>query len=188
MQQRDIFICLSWIAILAIVGASTPVFARDAVAQVLGKVIYRDAIQGQGKGLGAAIIPPLMRRYAVSQQIVASRVEIDEVESLMFRPLPSDLAVAERTELHRIAESMVLDWKISKSLYQRYGGVVIFQQANPMEPVGAIRSFLEQEEQSGAFTIYGAADRAEFFDYFVRPQRGVIPPSKVNYDKPWWRK
>ena len=115
--------------------------------------------------------------------------EVAELESaLKLPPPPEGVDAATRAQLREIPRGMVLQWKTSKALYQRYGGDVIFQQANPMEPVGAMRRFLEEQEKAGAFEIYDAEDRKRFYEYFVRPQTLVVPPSQVNYDKPWWRK
>ena len=70
--------------------------------------------------------------------------------------------------------------------YERYGGPVIFQQGNPLEPVGAYRRFLQDVERGGAFEVYDPEDRKAFYDYFTRRHPGVVPKELINYDKPWW--
>lgn len=80
----------------------------------------------------------------------------------------------------------VVHWKIDKSLYLKYGGTVIWQQATPFEPVGAYRGFLEEMEQQKVFVIYDEANRKEFWHYFVREHPFVVPDEKVKFDKPWW--
>ena len=148
-------------------------WAREPVATVLGRTLYRDELRGGVEGLRQAILAPLLLRFAAEQKLSVTDAEIDEFSSAMkMPPFPAGLSAAERAELRRIPEGMVLDWKISKALYQRYGGEVIFQQANPMEPVGAMRQFLQEQEKRGAFTIQGTADRDGFYDYFVRAQHG----------------
>jgi hypothetical protein len=80
----------------------------------------------------------------------------------------------------------VMSWRISRCLYERYGGEVIFQQGNPREPVGDYRRFLIEAAQAKVFEIYDNTDREAFWDYFRREHRGVVPPEEINYKQPWW--
>jgi hypothetical protein len=82
---------------------------------------------------------------------------------------------------------MVKQWKLNRVVYKRYGGAVIWQQFNPMEPVGAYRQFLEDAEASRAFEIFDAKDREAFFYYYRRSHPFVIPAERFDFDKPWWR-
>jgi hypothetical protein len=54
----------------------------------------------------------------------------------------------------KIYQPFVKNWKISKAPHGEYGGTVIFQQANPMEPVGAYRKLLKAHEAKGDLKIY----------------------------------
>lgn len=78
------------------------------------------------------------------------------------------------------------DWKLSKALYEEYGGTVIFQQANPLEPVGAYRQFLEKMERGKVFQIFDEANRKAFWHYFTRKHPSELSPKDVNYAVPWW--
>jgi hypothetical protein len=163
--------------------------ARTPLAKVLGRTIYSDETTQPGRGLDGQILRPLMQRFAEQERLTASDAEVAELESaLQLPPPPPGLSDADKAMLRELPRSMVLQWKVSKALYQRYGGEVIFQQANPMEPVGAMRRFLEEQEKAGAFEIYDAGERKRFYDYYVRPQIMVVPKEKVNYEVPWWRK
>jgi len=180
---------LSTLALPAFAAAPGLTWAKEAVAKVLGRTIYREDTTGRGRSLDGLIIGPLMKQFAEQQRLTVTDAEVAELESaLKLPPPPEGVDAALKAQLREIPRSMVLQWKTSKALYQRYGGDVIFQQANPMEPVGAMRRFLEEQEKAGAFEIYGAEDRKRFYEYFVRPQTMVVPPAQVNYDKPWWRK
>ncbi len=87
-----------------------------------------------------------------------------------------------------LPKNMVRSWKFDRALYAEYGGVVIFQQANPREPVGAYRKWLEAHEQAGDFTIVNDAARAAFWEYFKRDWEGtnveVHEPDPLG--QPWW--
>jgi len=72
-------------------------------------------------------------------------------------------------------------------MYQDYGGTVIWQQANPLEPVGAYLAFLREKELMGVFRIYDADRNVEFWRYFTRDHGAwVVPPERVDYSVPWW--
>lgn len=78
-------------------------------------------------------------------------------------------------------------WKISKALYEAYGGTVIFQQSNPMEPVGAYRKVLEAAQARGDFKILDQRFNDAFWAYFVREDHPFqYPPDQVDYSVPWW--
>jgi hypothetical protein len=81
---------------------------------------------------------------------------------------------------------MVKGWKLDRMLYNTYGGTVIFQQGNPLEPVGAYRKFLEEMEDAKVFEVYDADNRQKFWHYFVRQHPFQVPPDKIDFDKPWW--
>ena len=161
---------------------------KEAIAKVYGRTIYREDIQGKGKSLESLVLRPLYERFIKKHHIVATESEINEFLTAMGDALSTSNSPDERAMMREMAKSSVLQWKVSKALYEKYGGEVIFQQANPLEPIGAERRFLEEQEKSGAFQILDPNERKKFFDYYVRPQPMVIPPSEVNYERPWWKK
>jgi hypothetical protein len=77
-------------------------------------------------------------------------------------------------------------WKVDRDLYKKYSGTVIFQQANPFEPVGAYRKFLEEMEEAKVFEIYAPDNHRKFWHYFVREHPFQVPAKDINLDKPWW--
>ncbi|MDB5768612.1 MAG: hypothetical protein JWQ61_3426 [Collimonas fungivorans] len=160
---------------------------REVVAKIYGQAIYRDQLQDNGRNLESLLTVPLFEHFSAENNIRATESEIDEFIAATAGISPPATFAEQRAAMHDMAKNFVLGWKVNKALYKKYGGDVIFQQANPLEPVGAERRFLEEQEKSGAFQILDAKERAKFFEYYVRPQHFVIPPSKVNYDLPWWR-
>ena len=185
MQRRHLLIAIAALATSLVPALAS---AKEPVAKVLGQTIYRDDTAKPTRGLDGQILGPLLRRFAEQERLSVTDAEVVELETaLKLPPPPPGLSAADKAMLRQMPREMVLQWKVSKALYQRYGGEVIFQQANPMEPVGAMRRFLEEQEKAGAFEIYNAEDRKRFFEYFVRPQMMVVPKEKVNYDVPWWR-
>lgn len=86
-----------------------------------------------------------------------------------------------------MAVRWVQRWKILKALYERYGGRVIFQQAG-FEPFDAVRDFLKEQEDNGAFTIFDQDYEDEFWHYWRRDPIGVVPEGEASeyMSKPWW--
>lgn len=179
---------------LCLLIATHAAHAREAIAEVLGKTIYRDQLNGNDERLDPLIIQPLLDRFASDNKVTVSPAEIDEAASQMGASqwLPAtasqEMKDQAKVESRKLLTEMVRSWKISSLLYKRYGGTVIFQQANPLEPVGAMRRFLEQQEANKAFTIHDPAARKRFYAYYTLNHPSVVPPDQVNYDKPWWRK
>jgi hypothetical protein len=85
-----------------------------------------------------------------------------------------------------MGEQMVKGWKLDRALYTKYGGTVIFQQANPFEPVGAYRGFLEEMEKVKVFDVFDPDNRQKFWHYFVRQHPFEVPAKDIDFDKPWW--
>lgn len=93
-------------------------------------------------------------------------------------------AAARRT----VAQVMIRQWLLDKSLYEKYGGRVIFQQANPNEPVGAYRAFLADHERRGTFRIFDTQRRDEFWSYFTKQHSMELTKDQIDFSKPWWEK
>ena len=87
----------------------------------------------------------------------------------------------------QFAERVVQVWKFDQSLYKQHGGTVVMKQANPFEPIGAYRKFLEEQEKGKKFEILDATYKKKFWQMFDVPKNApVVPPAKVDFSKPWW--
>lgn len=85
------------------------------------------------------------------------------------------------------AKGMIINWKMEKLLYKKYGGKIIFQQANPVEPVEANCKFLREMEKTNQFTIYDPVYRAKFWEYCdVTTVHSRDISAGANMDIPWW--
>jgi hypothetical protein len=153
---------------------------NDAKRQYKGAEYEKWLREYEADKLVSLILNPLLREYARAHGITAS---VDEINSVSRAVFGKRIA---RGAIRTIAEATVIQWKVSKSLYQQYGGTVIFQQSNPLEPVGAYQKFLEEQEQKKAFEIFNPQLRTAFWCYFTCEQSMIVPPEEVNYDIPWW--
>ncbi|MBI3815356.1 MAG: hypothetical protein HY279_12955 [Nitrospinae bacterium] len=87
-----------------------------------------------------------------------------------------------------MARQFVKTWKINKSLYEKYGGRIIFQQAG-VEPLDAYREFLKEQEKERTFQIMNKDYEASFWRYFTNDAMHTFI-SKDDGAKlmgtPWW--
>jgi len=93
-----------------------------------------------------------------------------------------------RTIKRNMAQHFVKTWKINKSLYEKYGGRIIFQQAG-VEPLDAYLRFLKEQEKRGAFQILNKDYEASFWKYFTNDSMHTFysKDDGVKLMKtPWW--
>lgn len=98
-----------------------------------------------------------------------------------------DMAMANQK---KVARSFILKWKVHKSLFDKYGGRVIFQQAGP-EPIDAYRMFLEEEKKRGNFTFIDKSLEDSFWNYFKNDKIHTFyseEEGKKLINDPWWSK
>jgi len=172
----------------------------EPIARLFYDYIYRSDIEAaaqklsddEARRLTGKIFGHLRQRYMDRHKIIATRDEIQQFVDAMRRLSPTDDDASEARKkddqlgFHAIGEQFVKGWKLDRALYKKYGGAVIFQQANPFEPVGAYRGFLEEMEKAKVFEIYDPDNRQKFWHYFVRQHPFQVPAKDVNFDKPWW--
>lgn len=142
-------------------------------ATVFGEVIRgTDMTELQEEILGR-----VFDRYAAENGIEANQEEIDAYLEKMDRgmaaegltaedDLTADEVVQVRAMRQGMARSMIRQWKINKSLYETYGGRIIYQQLGP-EPLDAYREHLENLEKTGALSIENEALKTAFWRYFT---------------------
>jgi hypothetical protein len=172
----------------------------EPVARVFDDYIYPADIgvassklrDDEARRLTDKIFGDLRRRYMDRHKITATPEEIQQFVAAMNRlsPPDDDVSKERRKEdqrgLEAIGEQMVKGWKLDRMLYEKYGGTVIFQQGNPLEPVGAYRKFLEKMEEAKVFEVYDPDNRQKFWHYLVRQHPFQVPPERINFDEPWW--
>ncbi|MBA6339283.1 SurA N-terminal domain-containing protein [Colwellia sp. BRX8-7] len=150
--------------------------------------------------LTSLIWKQVVSKFSENYDVEPSQEEVDDYINAMEalsseRPKseanwrPTEIESEEINEqISNIYKDFVRTYKISKKLYELYGGVVIFQQGNPLEPVGAYRKLLEFHESNKDFVIYNKESKTSFWDYYVREHRSIIPEDKVDYTVPWWKR
>jgi hypothetical protein len=145
--------------------------------------------------LSSLIWPPIMEEFGKTHNVEPSEEELLSFGRAMdaskadLPPEFADKIPKLSSDMAReINQPFVKTWKISKALYEEFGGTVIFQQANPMEPVGAYRKLLETHERKGDFKIFDEKIKQQFWNYYVKEQPFQVPQGEVDYSVPWWLK
>jgi hypothetical protein len=124
----------------------------------------------------------------------ADRKELEEelAQNSRFQDLTDEQAAKEwakfkKETTRQIAEPFIQNWKINRHLYKKYGGRILFQQAG-IEPIDAMRKWLEEREKAGDFAIYDAELKEGFWEYYRKDHGAFIMenPTGHEFDKPWW--
>ena len=144
-------------------------------------------------------------RVEIQQQLKAGAMPAEQIKQLQseLKTLDSlhQYDIREEAEIERdpeaalkdkqvVARAFIEQWMINKALYQQYGGRIIFQQTGP-EPLDAMRDFLKEQQQKGAFKILEKSFEAPFWEYFVNDSKYSFfkqgsEEEKQAFDKPWW--
>lgn len=177
-------IVLATVILAVLTTAAHPAEPVDPVAVVLNRPITSAELEQAIVGhLNSRIFPPLLEQFQKEHDIVVTDEEI--AQFLKDMPMIRDEEMPEVGR--RVAEAVILQWKTSKALYEKYGGPVIFQQGNPREPMGAYGALMRAKEASGELKI-AEPYRAMFWRQF-EPERllFVVPKEEIDYSTPWWR-
>jgi hypothetical protein len=123
-------------------------------------------------------------KYASDLQCVEKRLKTDAAIAEISAADPEQT----RKTNEQIAETFVRAWKVNLSLYEQYGGRVIFQQAG-VEPLDAYLYFLKDQEAAGNFQILDKQYEGVFWNYFTNETMHTFYPADEG-DKfmrtPWW--
>jgi len=86
------------------------------------------------------------------------------------------------------AAEWVQSWKFHRALFKQYGGRIIWQQAG-IEPIEAMRTWLEEQEKDGDFVIHDPELRKSFWEYYIREHPFTTEkPKGDEFDEPFWTK
>lgn len=143
-----------------------------AVATVFGEPVHA----ADASELQTVLATQLLTRYAAQHNLAVEDTELDaylaalqhsEAEETVTSESDLSPAEAQQVEAMRrtLGHALILQWKINKSLYDTYGGRIIYQQFGP-EPLDAYRQYFEARQAAGDFTIDDAAMAKQFWHYF----------------------
>jgi hypothetical protein len=123
-------------------------------------------------------------------QSLIRKMDIAKTNMPQLQDDMTSLSEEEQLQIEQLQLSMyagiVRNYKLSKALYETYGGIVIFQQLNPLEPVGAYKQYLQEQAAKQNFTIIDHDLKRQFWAYYNQEYTHTIAPNKVDYSQPWW--
>lgn len=168
------------------------------VATALGDEVHaNDASEMQ-----AVIVTRLLDRYAADNGIEVEEAELDAYIDQMRRGMAAEgltaedqLTPDERLEVdamrREMGRALIRQWKINKSLYEAYGGRLIYQQFGP-EPLDAYREYFEERQEAGDFSIDEPAMAESFWLYFTDDSKhDFMDPdgddAKRAFAAPFWQ-
>ena len=185
MTRSDIIPMVLFAAIVVSLGINTPQAANEIIAKLFGKTISNSELQPSQsdvdrfqsilsdkseveirkllaqRALGTKISESVIADFADENNIEPSNSEVESAYAVI-KTWTVDLShnaeySDEEVERYRLAmaEGMAKSWKVSKSLYETFGGDVVFQQSNPLTPVGAYKDLFEQYRSQGGFLGVG---------------------------------
>lgn len=218
MTRSDIIHMVLFGAILVSLGINTPQAANEIIARLFDKSISNSELQPSQsdvnrfqailtdksepeirkilaqRALGTKITESVLADYASKNEIKPTVGEVESAYSVIkswTADLESSLEYSdEDIERYRLlmAKGMAKNWKVSKALYNTYGGDVVMQQTNPLTPVGAYQELFEQYREQGEFVIYDPVFKAAFWESVRVKYENVLQQNNIDFSTPWWEK
>jgi hypothetical protein len=122
------------------------------------------------------------RLHRLIQAMIDSR-DTGEDERDEWRSILDELDAVERWPV-----ALRRGFNFDRALYRRFGGLVMFQQFDPVIPIDAHREWLKEEEARGRFQIFDEEYSAQFWQAYTvsRFDRWAHLPTEDPFAIPWW--
>ena len=218
MTRSNVIPMVLFAAIVISLGINTPQAANEIIARLFNKSISNTELQPSQadvdrfqsiltdksekevrtiltqRALGNKITESVLADFADKNAIEPNEGEVQSAYSVI-KLWTVDLDgnsefQGEELERYRLAmaRGMAKSWKVSKALYEAYGGDVVFQQDNPLTPVGAYQQLFEQYREKGEFVIYDPVFKAAFWSSVKMKYAKTYDPDNIDFSLPWWEK
>jgi len=149
----------------------------EPLPPVAARVFGEEVRTADATEMQDAIVTLVFDRYAAENGLVPEEAEIDAFVENMQQGMAErgmtaedDLTEEEAGEVatmrRQMGNAVIRNWKINKSLYEAYGGRIIYQQFGP-EPLDAYREYLEELQDAGRLKIVDEAMAETFWRYFT---------------------
>ncbi len=218
MTRSDVIPLVLFAAIVVSLGINTPQAASEIIARLFNQPITNSELQPSSadvdrfqsiltdksekevrallaqRALGTKITESVLADFAEKNAIEPNEGEIESAYSVikLWTVDLDENSGYQEEEIKRyrmaMARGMAKSWKVSKALYEAYGGDVVFQQDNPLTPVGAYQKLFEQYREKGEFVIYDPIFKAAFWSSVKMKYANTYDPEKIDFSLPWWEK
>jgi len=134
----------------------------------------------RGERLVEIVLGELYSRYARQMNIEPTSAEINLCLSKME-------ATDQDEDDKRWARSFVLNEKVSRSLWNKYGGRVVLSSLGFTYPIDAVKEFMKQKESEGAFKILDESLRPVFWKFVLYADMGdaIVPEKEAKEYFEW---
>jgi hypothetical protein len=172
---------------IKVTPAETDAYARQ-VREALGR--DRRQREAQRQDLQRQLASPGLSES--ERAALVARIDVED-KVLAALPAPGQDTPQERAAREQIARAFILQWKINRALYRKFGGRIVFQQGGP-EPLDAYRRFLEQQQALGNFEVRNEAMREPFWSYYLDDRKhsfypkGSFEEAQAFVTPPWQRR
>jgi len=88
----------------------------------------------------------------------------------------------------QMAKSLIEQWKVSQSVYKKYGGRVVYQQVGA-EPLDAYHEFFKSAQKADDFKILNKEFEPAFWSYYTTDSKHRFYPENESdkvINTPWW--
>lgn len=163
-----------------------------ATATELAEVAaYDREFERKDRSQRARKLKELDQRLATDGLGPAERAWLEEFRAILQRLAQNDLAKDRLAppgpdERRAFYASWIELWKMNKTLYEQYGGVVVLTELGP-SPHGARAALIADYERQGHLRFFDAAQRERLYALIEARPSIVVPPERVDFT-PYWKR
>ena len=164
--------------------AATPAEIDEVLA-------YHREFERKDRAQRARKIEELEERLAENGLAPEERARLEDFQATLRRLALNDAEQAEMPQLtleqrHSLFAPWVEMWKLNRSIYERYGGVVALTSIGPL-PHGARAALIADYERQGLLEFADTALRESVYALLQLPPSTVVPPDRVDFT-PYWKR
>jgi len=176
-----------------------PRIARDYVArhglaatpaEIEEAVVYHIEFERRNRAQRARKLEELEDRLNEIELAPEERARLEDFRATLQRLASNDpeqggAPPQDRERRQALLAPLVEMWKMNRSIYERYGGVVALTEFGP-SPHGARAALIANYEREGLLEFADAELRERVYAALRRPPPMVVPPGRVDFT-PYWK-
>jgi hypothetical protein len=154
-------------------------------------LVYHRDFERKDRAQRARKLEELDNRLAEPELGPEERAWLEDFEATLRRLELNDAEQAEMPppapeQLYSLFAPWVEMWKLNRSIYERYGGVVALRSFGPF-PHGARAALIADYERQGLLEFSDADLRERVYAILHLPPSTVVPPHLVDFT-PYWKR
>ncbi len=162
---------------------------RATAAELAEVEAYEVEFEKKDRAQRARKLAELDARLAANLMTTEERVRAEEFRDVLLRLARRDAELERQPksdphERATLLTPLIEMWKMNRSLYERYGGVVGLTELGP-HPHGAWAALIADYEREGRLKFRDPALRERVFVLLAAPPQLVVLPGRVDFTPPW---